>query len=170
MSAQKPTEQPRDAAGAHSLHRLVRRFEYPVYEDGDYGFRVRELTAGETMCDAVKGLDDGIVPLVEALTDNGFLTFASCEGGPGHVRDYPWVRVRDDGDPTSTARRLREVMIKLGYGAFHVRFCIHVQPFCDTDWIEVKLLQDVRPYPPNVKVRDGDQPPWMLALSADAGG
>lgn len=40
----------------------------------------------------LKGVDDGIRPIVEILIDNGIETFESCQGGEGHAFPEPTVR------------------------------------------------------------------------------
>jgi hypothetical protein len=40
----------------------------------------------------LEGLDAGILPIVQILTENGVETFESCEGGNGHAFPEPTVR------------------------------------------------------------------------------
>jgi hypothetical protein len=49
-------------------------------------------------------LDPGIAPYVEALSDAGFETFESCEGGEGHA--YPEPTIRFHGDRSEGLRAL----------------------------------------------------------------
>jgi len=40
----------------------------------------------------LEGLDEGILPMVQVLAENGVETFESCEGGEGHAFHEPTVR------------------------------------------------------------------------------
>src|SRR5262245_13107612 len=56
-------------------------------------------------------LDPGIRELVEQLREAGFNTFASCEGGKGHVSIAPMVRLYPDRDINETEKRLTEFLL-----------------------------------------------------------
>ena len=53
-------------------------------------------------------LDPGIAPYVEALSDAGFETYESCQGGQGHA--YPEPTIRYHGDRSEGLRALAFVL------------------------------------------------------------
>jgi hypothetical protein len=53
--------------------------------------RIRSRSAGSNL-DELQGLDEGILPVVQILMENGVETFESCEGGKGHAFYEPTVR------------------------------------------------------------------------------
>lgn len=68
-------------------------------------------------------LDPGIAPVVELLRSKGFDTFASCEGGPGHLFERPVVRIEPENiflmldDVTEIAWCLSEA----GYNGYSIK-------------------------------------------------
>lgn len=120
---------------------IIRRTEVT---DG-LGFHIKELGPNERVSEQ-SSIEPGIAPLVEALTNLGFVTYASCEGGLGHSTMHPWVRVRHDYSGREvTALALRDAMLNLGYVNFIVRVehCVH-RPHVFTSWVEVELGEKVK--------------------------
>jgi hypothetical protein len=46
----------------------------------------------ESAAQELEGLDEGILPVVQVLRQNGVETFESCQGGEGHAFYEPTVR------------------------------------------------------------------------------
>ncbi len=68
-------------------------------------------------------LDEGIRDVTLYLWNEGFWTFSCCEGGEGHARDYPFIRI--DPKPSSNVDRTRakvtKCLLDAGYRGFHAR-------------------------------------------------
>lgn len=54
------------------------------------------LIMGEDGAHTENGLDPGVQPWVVYLMLNHVETLESCEGGEGHCRGLPWIKVRKD--------------------------------------------------------------------------
>ena len=67
-------------------------------------------------------MDAGAEHLVALLTDNGFETWQSCEGGECHVYRHPTVlfQVSDRHEAESLKLRLASLMIATGFGHFWI--------------------------------------------------
>lgn len=68
-------------------------------------------------------LDPGIAPIVELLRQNGIDTFASCEGGEGHMFSLPTVRIapRDVNDMRSDIDQVAIVLSEAGFGGYYLK-------------------------------------------------
>lgn len=69
-------------------------------------------------------LDPHIAPVVTLLRENGFNTFTSCDGGPGHAFQMPTVRI----DPVMAEVEVEASacacsLLKAGYKGFYVKIC-----------------------------------------------
>lgn len=115
----------------------IRRMEIP-HDSGEFLIMDIGDAPVEVVC---PGIDKGVVPLVSALVDAGYVPYASCEGGEGHSSQWPWVRVRhEDWGLEETARRLRMTLLSMGVRNFTVRVELRVnRPAVYTSWVECIL-------------------------------
>lgn len=66
-------------------------------------------------------IDEGILPLVRLLHENGFVMFSSCEGGEGHHFSDPTVIVWPKGIGGAESQQvIVRLLIDEGYKAFSV--------------------------------------------------
>ena len=63
-------------------------------------------------------IDAKIRPLVRTLNEHGFVTTASCQGGPGHGFLRPIVNVAPVGDLDETRKALCRFLVDGGAHAF----------------------------------------------------
>lgn len=68
-------------------------------------------------------LDPGITDLVHLLRREGFDTFTSCQGGPGHAFEHPTVRIQptDPHKMQPEIDRLAGVLSVNGYGGYYLK-------------------------------------------------